>query len=73
MREREKVMRGMQTKETAQQIVNALRIHYNFIREHQTLKMTPAEKAGIRLDLQPNKIESLIRLAAKRGISPGRP
>ena len=65
MREREKVMRGMQAKETAQQIVDAIRIHYNFIREHQTLKKTPAEKAGIRIGFNGNKIEGLIRLASK--------
>jgi transposase-like protein len=65
MREREKVMRGMQRKETAQQFVDAMRIHYNFVREHQTLQKTPAEKAGIRLGLGGNKIESLIRLASK--------
>jgi transposase-like protein len=64
MREREKVMRGMQRKETAQQIVDAMRIHYNFVREHQTLQKTPAEKAGIRLDLKNNRVENLIRLAA---------
>jgi putative transposase len=64
MRDREKVMRGMQLRETAQQIVDAMRIHYNFVREHQTLETTPAEKAGIRLDLKNNKVENLIRLAA---------
>jgi putative transposase len=65
MREREKVMRGMQKKESAQQIINAMRVHYNFIREHQTLKKTPAEQAGINLNLQGKDIEKLIRLAAK--------
>jgi transposase-like protein len=66
MREREKVMRGMQKKETAQQIVDAMRIHYNFVREHQTLKTTPAEKAGIRIGYYGNKIEGLIRLASSK-------
>jgi hypothetical protein len=50
MRECEKVMRSMQKKETAQQVIDAMRIHYNFIREHQTLETTPAEKAGIRIN-----------------------
>jgi hypothetical protein len=57
-------MRGVQTKETAQKIVEAMRIHYNFCREHSKLGKTPAQKAGIQLDLQGNKIESLIRLAS---------
>jgi putative transposase len=64
IREREKVMRGMQTRQTAQQIVEAMRINYNFVREHQTIGKTPAEQAGIKLELGQNKIENLIRLAA---------
>jgi transposase-like protein len=66
IREREKVMRGMQTKETSQKIIEAMRIHYNFIREHSTLGKTPAQKAGIQLDLQGNKIENLIRLTTNK-------
>jgi transposase-like protein len=66
IRDREKVMRGMQKRETAQKVVEAMRIHYNYCREHQTLKKTPAQKAGIQLDLEGNKIESLIRLAANK-------
>jgi transposase-like protein len=58
IREREKVMRGMQTRETAQKVVDAMKINYNFVREHSTLHKTPAEKAGIKLNL--------IRLAANK-------
>jgi hypothetical protein len=57
-------MRGMQTKVTAQKIIEAMRIHYNYCREHSKLKKIPAQKAGIQLDLEGNKIEGLIRLAA---------
>jgi putative transposase len=64
IREREKVMRGMQTKATAQQIIEAIRINYNFIREHSTIKTTPAAKAGIKLELGEKKIENLVRMAA---------
>jgi len=56
-------MRGMNTKESAQKIIEAMRIHYNFCREHSALGKTPAEESGIKLNLQGNKIESLIRLA----------
>jgi transposase-like protein len=66
IREREKVMRGMQTRETAQKVVDAMRINYNYIREHSTIKKTPSEKAGIKLNLGENRIENLIRLAAKK-------
>src|SRR5439155_4607760 len=63
IREREKVMRGMQTKESAQRVIEAMRINYNFARVHSTLKKTPAEQAGIKLELGEKKIENLIRMA----------
>jgi len=65
MRDREKVMRGMNTVESAQKIIEAMRIHYNFCREHSKLGKTPAEQAGIKLELGNNKIENLIKLATK--------
>jgi hypothetical protein len=42
-----------------------MRIHYNFCREHQSLRKTPSEAAGIHLNLDGNKIEGLIRLASR--------
>lgn len=64
IRDREKTMRGMQKKESAQKIAEAMRIHYNYCREHSTLGKTPAEKAGVQLNLEWNKIERLIRLSS---------
>ncbi len=58
-------MRGMDSAESAQKTIDAFRIHYNFIREHKAIKKTPAEQAGIKLELGNNKIESLIKLATK--------
>ena len=46
-------------------MVEAFRTHYNFLREHGSLGKTPAEDAGIWLDLGHNKIENLIKLASK--------
>ena len=65
-RDREKVMRGMDHKESAQKTIDAFRIHYNFIREHGSIKKTPAEQAGINLELCQNKIESLIKMASRK-------
>lgn len=65
-RDREVVMRGMDHRESAQKLINAYRIHYNFVREHSSIKKTPAEQAGIKLDLGQNKIENLIKLASKQ-------
>jgi len=65
VRDREIVMRGLDKQNTAQDLVDAMRIHYNFIRPHMALEnQTPAEKAGIKLQLGQNKVESLMRLAA---------
>lgn len=63
--DREIVMRGLDKQNTAQDLVDAMRIHYNFIRPHMALEnKTPAEEAGIKLPLGENKVESLMRLAA---------
>jgi hypothetical protein len=65
VRDREIVMHGMDKRKTAQDLVDAMRIHYNFIRPHMALEnKTPAEKAGIKLTLSQNRVESLMRLAA---------
>jgi len=45
LRERYKVMRGFKSLKTANQIVNAFYVHYNYVRPHQALGMTPAEYA----------------------------
>ena len=37
-----------------------------FVREHSALGKTPAEQAGIRLDLGQNKIKGLMEFASKR-------
>ena len=64
-RDREVVMRGMDHAESAQKLVDAYRIHYNFIRKHGSIGKTPAEQAGIKLALGKNKIENLIKLASR--------
>ncbi len=64
VRDREKVMRGMKTKETAQKITEAMRIHYNYIREHSKLGKTPAEACGIKIDGK-DKWLTLIQNASK--------
>jgi transposase-like protein len=63
-RDREVVMRGMDHKESAQKLIDAYRIHYNFIRNHGSIGKTPAEQAGINLELGENKIKNLIKLAS---------
>jgi transposase-like protein len=62
VREREKVMRGMKSDETAEELMSGLRTYYNFIRPHQSLNgKTLAEKAGIDLQLGENKWYGLMK------------
>jgi transposase-like protein len=68
VRDREKTMRGMHNKESAQKMIDAMRIHYNFCREHSKFKKTPSEQAGIKMDIKNNRIETLFRLSSlKKG------
>ena len=61
MRDRETVMRGLDNANAGQELLDAMRIHYNFIRPHQALKgQTPAEVAGINLNLGENRVEDLM-------------
>ncbi len=63
-RERFKVQRGWKSMETA--IPEGNRIFYNFIRPHMALEeQTPAQAAGINLELEGNKWMQLIKMATK--------
>lgn len=65
VRERLKVMRGLDRDETAQKMMEGNRLYYNYLRPHQALNgLTPAEKAGINLHLQGNKWGELIQKAS---------
>ena len=65
IREREKVMRGMQNDETGKVLMDGFKDYYNFIRPHMGIKgQTPAEAAGIDLELGRNRIKNLIRQSA---------
>ncbi|MGC1708738.1 MAG: hypothetical protein WA799_02920 [Nitrosotalea sp.] len=55
----------MDHRESAQKLIDAYRIHYNFVRNHGSIQKTPAEQAGIKLDLGNNKIENLIKMASR--------
>jgi len=63
-RERDKVMRGLKSVETAQVFINGFRAYYNFIREHQGLNgLTPAQASGINLNLGQNRWLNLIKVS----------
>ena len=59
-KQRYKVMRGSKSSESAECFTELRRITYNFVRTHQGIKRTPAEKAGLNLDLGRNRLLNLI-------------
>ena len=64
IREREKVLRTLKNRDE-NQVIDGWRIYYNFIRPHQALNgKTPAEVAGLDLNLGENKWLSLIKKGA---------
>jgi putative transposase len=65
IRQRNKVMRGLDEEATAQTMMNGIRIYYNMIRPHMALNgKTPAEKCGIKIEGK-NKWLTLIQNASK--------
>jgi putative transposase len=46
-KERTKVMRGFDTDRGAAALAEGFRVHYNLVRDHQTLGRTPGEAAGL--------------------------
>ena len=51
VREREKVMRGMQNNDTAKVLMDGFRNYYNFLRPHMGIDgKIPSEEAGITIE-----------------------
>lgn len=66
IRQRNKVMRGLDDETTAQTMMDGMRIYYNFIRPHMALNgQTPAQEAKIDVDSSQNWL-SLIKKASKQ-------
>ena len=49
LKDRTKPMRGLKNDKRAKSLLNGYVINYNFCRKHQSIKMTPAEAAGINV------------------------
>lgn len=74
IREREKVMRGMDSDRTAQILTDGIRINYNFIQPHMGLDgKTPAQVAGLDLQLGGIRWKELIKRAISRPAPPDEP
>lgn len=69
IRQRNKIMRGLDDPETAQTMMDGLRIYYNFMRPHMSLGgKTPAQQAKIASNSTPENWLSLIKKASKAKI-----
>lgn len=66
VRERLKVMRGLENVQSTEQLLAGFQTYYNYLREHQSLGQTPAMASGIDLNLGVNKLESMIELIANQ-------
>jgi transposase-like protein len=66
-RERTKVMRSLNSAVGAQEFATGLQTYYNYIRPHQGIGgLTPAQMAGIPLDLTGNRWMTMIELASTK-------
>jgi transposase-like protein len=62
LKDRLKPARGLKDTETVKTLLDGWVVHYNYVREHQTLKMTPAQASGINIK---NDWNTLIKEATK--------
>ena len=68
IRDREKTMRGLKTKDTS--ILQGYPLYHNYIRPHMALDgKTPSEACGITIEGK-NKWKTLIENASKQPLSP---
>ena len=52
-RDRDKTLRGLKTRDSGQEYLDGLAIHYNYFRPHQSLDgQKPAEKAGAEIPFE---------------------
>jgi transposase-like protein len=49
LKDRIKPMRGMKGMETVRTLLEGWIVHYNYVRKHQTIKMTPAQASGLNI------------------------
>jgi len=56
LKDRLKPTRGLKDSETVKTLLDGWVVHYNYVRKHQTLKMTPAQASGLNVEPDWNKL-----------------
>ena len=62
LKDRLKPARGLKDEETVRTLLEGWSVHYNYVRKHQTIKMTPAQASGINMK---NDWHMLVKEATK--------
>jgi transposase-like protein len=62
LKDRIKPTRGLKGEETVRTLLEGWVVHYNYVRKHQTLKMTPAQASGLNVK---NDWHNLVKDATK--------
>lgn len=62
LKNRLKTTRGLKDEETVRTLLEGWVVHYNYVRKHQTLNMTPAQASGIKVE---GNWHSLVKEATK--------
>jgi transposase-like protein len=62
LKDRLKPTRGLKGEETVRTLLEGWVVHYNYVRKHQTIKMTPAQASGLNVK---NDWHNLVKDATK--------
>ena len=66
IRERLKVMRGLETMDNTEDLMRGIQVYYNYIRPHSVIGQTPAMASSIDLNLGDNKLAGMVELVANQ-------
>ncbi len=66
VRDRLKVMRGLENKQGTEDLCAGFQIYYNYLREHSSLGTTPAMACNIDLNLGDNRLAGMVELIANQ-------
>ena len=66
VRERLKVMRGLENMDSTQDLMKGIQVYYNYIRPHSVIGTTPAMASKIDLNLGDNRLAGMVELVANQ-------